>query len=144
MLWEELRKFELRAISIYGIKHVNWTALPLEKIFHHPYSLFLPSEDLTSILLHSLAKQQKQPMMLMNSLIESSINDNTKLFMVSSSIQTNQPDRMLQLAGRAYVINVKVDIDEVQDLLFFLLEFISIIFSHKYVFFLFCRFPSFT
>jgi hypothetical protein len=55
--------------------------------------------------------------MLVNSLIETTLKDNAELFMVSSSIQTSQPDRVLQLAGRAYFINVKVDLDEVRDIL---------------------------
>lgn len=115
MLWEELCKFDLREVPVYGLKHVDWIALPLEKIFRHPHSLFLPSTDLPSII-HSFAKQKKPSMVLVNSLIESSMNDSNELFMVSSSIQTTQPHRMLQLAGRAYVINAKVDIDEVRDL----------------------------
>jgi hypothetical protein len=116
MLWEELRDFEFRAIPINGLKHVNWTALPLEKIFHHSDSSLLPSANLPSIL-HSLSKQQKPSTMLVNSLIETTLKDNAELFMVSSSIQTSQPDRVLQLAGRAYFINVKVDLDEVRDIL---------------------------
>jgi hypothetical protein len=117
MLWEELREFEFRAIPINGLKHVNWTALPLEKIFHHSDSSLLPSANLPSIL-HSLSKQQQKPStMLVNSLIETTLKDNAELFMVSSSIQTSQPDRVLQLAGRAYFINVKVDLDEVRDIL---------------------------
>ena len=137
MLWEELRKFELRVIPVNGLKHANWTVLPLEQIFHHSDSSLLPSANPPSIL-HSLAKQQKPSMMLVNSLNETSLKDNTELFMVSSSIHTSQPDRILQLAGRAYVINAKVDLDEVRDSP----SHLSFFFNNFDVL-LFCRFPSF-
>ncbi|KAI9560787.1 hypothetical protein GHT06_011739 [Daphnia sinensis] len=111
MLWEELHEFQLYAAPVPQLNFVNWTALPLEKILRRE-SLFLASTDQPAVL--NCSVKQNEPAVCINSVIESNLYDN-ELVMISSSIQSVQLDRFLRLAGRAYLLNTKVNLDEIPE-----------------------------
>lgn len=111
MLWEELHEFQLCASPLHQLNFVNWTALPLGKILRRD-SLFPASTDQPAVLNCSI--KQNAPAVCINSVIESNLYDN-ELLMISSSIQSVQPDRFLRFAGRAYLLNTKVDMDEIPE-----------------------------
>ena len=64
---------------------------------------------------HSLVKKSKASLICVTSLIETDLNtENEKdLIVISSKILTADPKLVLELSGRAFVINVCINVDEV-------------------------------
>lgn len=110
MLWDELHKFKLHTLHVNGLKRTP-ASIPLEQMIQQTSLLLLP---LPSIL-HSSVKHSEASVICANSLIETRLDSdcNKKFFVISSSVKTTQPDRVLRLAGKAYLISTQVDLDEV-------------------------------
>ena len=113
VLWDELHKFKLHAHPVDGLKHTTPAFLPLEQTINQ--SSLLPYPNIPSIV-HTSAKHPKGSLICVNSVIETQLDleNNKKFFVMSSFVKTTQPDRLLRLSGKAYLINTILDMDEVK------------------------------
>lgn len=113
ILWEELQKYQLNVLPVSELKQNNCAVLPIEEILRKdssPLHLSYPPAVLHSYIRHPMASIK-----CITSLIEPklTLKDDKSLYVIGSSIETTQPDQSLRLEGSAYLINVKIDLDQV-------------------------------
>jgi len=65
--------------------------------------------------MHSSVAKPKDSLICVNSLIETdlSLENKHELVVISSQILTADPKKMLELSGRAYIINAQIHVDQV-------------------------------
>ena len=111
-MWEHLKGYQLEAFSGQGLHHCYWTDhLPLEKIF--VTSGMHPSYQDGPKMLHSFLDKEQEPQKLVcfNSSIQIPMKSSRELFVICSQIQG--ATESVHFQGRAYLINVNINLEKV-------------------------------
>lgn len=114
-----MQKFHLCVLPVSELKQINCSALPLEQILRK--DSFPLHRSYPSAVLHSYVRHPASSIKCVTSLIEPklTLKHDKNLYVIASSIQTTQPDQTLRLEGSAYLINMKVDLNQVDISTFF-------------------------
>lgn len=115
MLWEEMQKYQLCVLPVSELKQINCAILPLEQIARQ--NIFPASYP--PAILHSYVRHPVISIKCVTSLIEPkfTLKNDKSLYVIASSIQSTRPEQALRFEGNAYLVNVKIDLDQVNMLI---------------------------